>query len=1206
VSSDESEPIDEQFASRLAAYDEALAAGAALPVAGAADTPPELEPRLQRGLECLRFLEEMWPRHNATDSHSPVGPGVPSEAIAGQLSSGSCLGRFQIRREVGRGTFGVVYLAYDPHVGREVALKIARADALADPRMRERFRREAQAAGRLDHPHIVPVHDADEAGSVCFIVSAYCPGCTLAECLSKRKEPLSIREAAGLIATLALAVQHAHDRGVLHRDLKPANVLLQMADGSTRGEPNAEQRMERSANFDLQSATPKIADFGLAKFFVEPGGSGTESGAVVGTPNYMAPEQAGGRSKEISPATDVYGLGAILYELLTGRVPFQGETTLDTLLAVRTEEPVSPSRLRRGLPRDLETICLKAMAKRPVQRYATARQMAEDLQRYLNGQPIEARPVSIWERGLAWMRRKPGAAALVGVSGLAALALVGVVVGTWYNGRLRAALQEAEEQRTIANQQREEAHAQRARAEAQEEKSLYFGGMEAAYQAWQEGKLGLALLVLNYWQPIAEGPSGLSGWELYYLRSLCHKDFHSLKGNRDLVSVAVSPDGRLVAAASWVNVVHLWDRVTGKQVGTFTGHRSEVQQVVFSPDGGCLASAGSDGTVRIWQIPTGNEIRTLEASTEPVRSVAFSPDGRYLIAGGWDKLVRLWDTSDWRQRYALVGHTAPIMKMTFSPDGRRIASVSHDRTVRLWDVASGRQIQTFTGHSLQVSGIAFSPDGQTLASSSEDETIRLWDLATGTGRWTLTGHKAWVYDVAFNPDGRRLVSAGFDNTVRLWDAQNGHELCMLVGHTAGACSVTFCADGRWLLSSSFDGTVKFWDTESSSQEYRSFLGHRGPVVRAVFTPDGRHFVSAGRDGTARLWDLASGQQIRAFRHQTKEAWGLALSPDGRQLATAGFDGSVKLWDVATGQLLRTLLGHQGHVVSVTFSPDGRRLASGSHDSTVKLWDAENGQEIYTLRGHAARVEAIAFSPDGRLLVSASMDKTLRLWDVETGQERHTLSGHVQGVVSVAFSPDGRQLVSGGADATVRFWDPATGQEVRGHPGHVGAIVGLAFTPDGKRLATASQDKTIKILEAARGHPIITLRGATSPVNAVAFSPDGRQLLSSSADGTIRLWDSALDEESKPSRLQKMCSPEQRIAWHRKQVQECEAGRQWFAALFHLNRLIDARPADWLLRLHRGRAYLGLGHQAKALADYTEAVSLLGAKVTGGMHFTRSN
>jgi serine/threonine protein kinase len=441
---------EEQFTPALLAWDQALAAGQAPPDSSPTEKPTERQ-ELERDVACLRLLRKVLPRPHA------AGAGEPPAA-----SPFGTLGRFVLRRELGRGAFGMVFLAYDPRVAREVALKVPRPDALVTPELRERFVREARAAAGLDHPNVVAVHEAGEVGPVCYIASAYCPGMTLAAWLRQRGEPVPAHVAAHLLATLADAIQHAHERGVVHRDLKPGNILMSGEWRVASGEQKDDTSSLATRHSPL-ATTPKITDFGLAKVrpYLPDGtvedGSLTETGAVVGTPAYMAPEQAAGRGKDVGPAADIYALGVILYELLTGRPPFGGATALETLEQVRGHDPVSPRRLRPKLPRDLETICLKCLRKEPGQRYARAGALADDLRNFLGGRPIQARPARFWERGLKWARRRPAAAALLAISTAAAVALAAVV---WaYNARLRQANADLSQSLARTEEQRRQADA---------------------------------------------------------------------------------------------------------------------------------------------------------------------------------------------------------------------------------------------------------------------------------------------------------------------------------------------------------------------------------------------------------------------------------------------------------------------------------------------------------------------------------------------------------------------------------------------------------------------------------------------------------------------------------------------------------------------------------------------------------------------------
>jgi len=417
VSGGESNWLDDEFPEWLAAYDESLETGSMPPPLEIAGAPEELQPRLQRELAWCRFVRQVWPRDSPLSSLLPLGSTLspPEKPVPGHVVSQ--LGRYSVRRELGRGAFGIVFLGYDPQLRREVALKVPRPEVLFTYELRERFRNEAQTAASLDHPNIVPVYDAGDDGATCYIASAYCPGVTLEAWFKRRGQPLPPRVAAQLVALLALAVDHAHRRGVLHRDLKPSNVLL-VADAGVLP-------TESQTKVEVLGVIPRITDFGLAKFW----GSAIRSGspiyasAILGTPNYMAPEQGGGESTQIGPATDVYALGAILYELLTGQPPFQADSPLETLWRTRADDVVPPARLRPGLPRDLETICLKCLEKEPGRRYPTAASLNEDLNRFLSRGAIQARRPGVRAWIKSWARRRPRTALAI-LLGLVILATI--------------------------------------------------------------------------------------------------------------------------------------------------------------------------------------------------------------------------------------------------------------------------------------------------------------------------------------------------------------------------------------------------------------------------------------------------------------------------------------------------------------------------------------------------------------------------------------------------------------------------------------------------------------------------------------------------------------------------------------------------------------------------------------------------------------
>jgi WD40 repeat protein len=1071
---------------------------------------PELLDQLRRELRALESVNAL-----LGDGGAETDP-----AAGGKLP---VVSGYEVLGVLGRGGMGVVYKAWQLSLGRAVALKMILAGAHASPGELARFRAEADALARLRHPNIIQIHDVGEYEGRPYLALEYVEGGSLKDRLGGT--PLPPRQAAALVQTLAGAVQAAHGCGIVHRDLKPGNVLL-AGDG-----------------------TPKITDFGLAKRLDAAAGP-TRTGSVLGTPAYMAPEQAGGQSRQVGPATDVYALGALLYELLAGRPPFRADTSLETLRAVVNEDPVPLRKLVPRLPRDLETVCLTCLHKEPGRRYASAAALADDLGRFLAGEPVRARTVPAWERAYRWSRRRPGWAALLGVGLLAVAAVAGLTFG--YTLELRRQLGETDRARAAAQG-----------ALARQRRHLYAADMAQAWQLWQKGELGPLQELLDRYAP-GDGAEDLRRFEWHYLARLARSGEPAtvLRCPGELSAAALSADGGTLAAGQTDGTVQLWDVAAGEVRLTLTAHPGPVGWLGLSRDGTTLASAGADGSIRVWDAARGEEWLARGGQGSPPLFLALAPDGRALAAARKDRSLTTWDLATRASRELARASPKNDLPggMAFAPDGTTLAlaSASGDSALRLgsvlglydvatgqfrlardspggpailgipdpggglpfaagdahgnlWFVEGGRQAPGFRGHAARVRTAALSPDGITLATAGDDTTIRLWDRATGSARNVLRGHTDRVWSLAFTADGT-LVSVSRDRTVRRWHPSHSQERRPLeVGPTAQG-PLAFSPDGRLLAVANRDRTVTVWQVDSGRAQ-SSLLVHTGAVCAIAFSPDGATAMTASEDGTVRLWDPATGRERARFVGAPGPVVCAAFSPDGALLASAGTDRRILLCDATTGTKRLVLTGHADRVTALAFSPGGQALASGARDGEVRLWDPGTGS-VRQRWPHAGEVRAVTFSRDGRLVAVGAGGGTVTLWGARAGGRVAAFGRSDQPVRAMAFSPDGATLAAAGEAGVLALWDVAGrrlryqldrfGNSLPGRPGPSIGVLGAAYAPDGPTLAVITSDGIVRLWDMGTWQ-MRTLAHPLRPVQGLAFSPDGRALVIAADDGPVGVW-----------------------------------------------------------------------------------------------------
>ncbi|MCP5524711.1 MAG: protein kinase [Verrucomicrobiales bacterium] len=1002
----------------------------------------------------------------ASSPWDPSGQEMEDGGPAGPVR----IGDYELAGEIARGGMGVVYRARQVSLNRPVAFKMILAGEFAGPRFVQRFRAEAEAAARLQHPNIVTIHEIGEHEGRHFFSMDLVEGPNLQEAL--RRQPFSPTEAGQCVRTLAGAIHYAHEQGVLHRDLKPSNVLL------------------------APSGEPKITDFGLAKVLT----SDTEltvSGQVLGTPNYLPPEQASGRRGAVGRWSDVYGLGAILYHLLTARPPFQAQELSDILEQVLHHEPVAPRLLNPALSRDLETICLKCLRKEPRQRYGSALELAEDLDRFLKHEPIRARPVSTPGKLWRWCRRKPALAGALTACGVALLA--GVFGISWQWSR-------AESEGRVAR------------------RSLYESDMLLAQQAYEDSHFGRVEELLLKHDPRNTGRPGedLRGWEWHHLWGQIQSDeIFTLGSHSNTVwFLQFSPDGNTLASVSNYGVdndVRVWDRRAGTPVVslplacfvrglnvafsadsrtlavangpevkfyrapdwaaaerrlTFT---NEVIALAYSPDGTRLAVAERErpGPLRVFDTESWEEAEPAPAG--PWNLAAYSPDGRYLALNSvdtpevvlWDRIARIVAA-----RFAGPGGWTRYAQLAFAPNGKVLAVVvanyEADR-VDFWAIPEFTKIRSLEKERSTFSGVAFSADSRFAYLSSTDQTVGIYEVATGRLIDSLQGHRDEVWCVAMAPDGQSLATGSRDETIRFWPARTEAAEPDELRLPESTRQLYLSPDGTRLLTVSTDDRVHLWNTTN----FERLAEHPLPIpsiraysdnkfVQVALDPRSDRVVIGDTPEKVKLWELSTLRETMQFTGLTSRVSGLALSPDGRKLAASGRLAPYRtlIWEASTGTQLDVIPELPSNAGMLRFSPRQTHLALRLNEADawgpeVALWNLAQKRMERVLSKRRHRVTDLDFSPDERFLATSGEDALICVWDLRSGARIRDLTGPLSRFTAVAWSPDGKRLAAGGIDGTLTLWNTESYQSVGRFKAHPDRVLDVVFLEDGKTVVSVS-------------------------------------------------------------------------------------------------------------------------------------------------------
>ncbi len=1055
-------------------------------------------------------------------------------------------GGYELIEELARGGMGIVYRARQTQINRRVAVKVLAAGQFASPDFVQRFRTETEAVASLDHPNIIPIYEVGENDGLPFFSMKLVEGGSLAEWIAKSQPPISTQQATAIVSKLARAVHYAHQRGILHRDIKPGNVLI-----DAEGEPH-------------------LTDFGLAKL-IEKDSTLTRTMAMLGTPSYMSPEQARGEAKQLTTGVDVYGLGAVFYELLAGTPPFAGGTTVETVRLVLEQDPRRPSALRPNVDRDLETICLKCLEKDPARRYLSADALAADLDRWRERKPILARPVSPLERSAKWIRRhQVGFIAMVSI---ATLLLVGVTVSTWQ--AVRATRAEALAQQRLSESRKNEQRALEARQEADasaeaRRRELIRLHVATGNKMVESGDAFLGLLQFAEALRLEAGDAGREDVHRRRIAAILNtsprvKQFW--RASSGLATARFHPDGHRIVYRDEDGKLQIFDTETGTPVEPAIHPKRSVTWAWFTPDGAHLATVESDGSLQHWDVQSGEAVGPLlptriksPAGRLYKYAVDYSPDSRRLIAlvpGG----VQIFAVPTGEPEGPLLATTGAVTGVRFSPDGQCASICGENPALQLVEVPSGRPVWTLAEPLQHVGFSVFSPDGRwvTTSSGADWQKHDIWDRVTGdrvaktidgfghsrdlqftgNGNWIALGgrNEAQVVDVRtgravsehmkhgsqithfeLSPDTRRIATASYDRTAKVWDTATGRLLNPALQHTAMVTEARFSPNGQRLLTVCEDNTARLWELPGSAGERLALTipFSRHPQVR--LSPDGRHILAFAAE-TIEIWDTRTGRLAMTWPELSviTEA---RFFPEGTRLAIATTNGNVHVRNIETASNIFSI-AHASPVRCLVLSPDGKQMLTAGGNGTVRIWNSDDGTPVTPALVHGSPVQFAAFSPNGRRVLSGDGNKYLRMWDAQSGAPIGEPIALRSPVMSAALNSNGNRLlilrdhVVGRETGATQLWDATTGSALGSERGLKGpGRYSAAFSPDGRSYLMLEDATSVAICDSETGQRSAPRLEHKYLPTVFAFSPDGHLVLTC-ADQFARVWDAATGEPVSP-------------------------------------------------------------------------------------------